>query len=424
MEVSENIFPPFPVDPQLSRLAASTNWPSHLVQRMLNAGYPSRRIEEWIRQGLDPGQASRWVEWREKLTFGTLQARIATSEDSDALVDLFNNSPEEIGDWQVIVERGPNPFAQLQLQDDAYFRLISDRGVALAASSVARIKTIVGGQKLTVRYVQAFRVRKGFRGKGLTRLLQTVGRPSFAEWTLGEFYYVRSNNNQSIEWLRHQGVREEKMAGEAPGTPVSVLRFPVADIQADYSRIRPARRSDIASCANLINSAHQGFDLFVPVTAASLRMRLRGNVWGRRPEWIRPVYSLSDYYVLEEDGAVVACAGLWDRGADVREVWKHVGTGDTRVIDPSAVLDSGFLPGREDALADVIQFFIAISSRLGKSHVLVSLQHLPLVAALLQQLSPEHETRGLQWHLVTPEGKPMHEPYPSISRPFVDLSYW
>ena len=53
----------------------------------------------------------------------------------------------------------------------------------------------------------------------------------------------------------------------------------------------------------------------------------------------------------DEVQAIVACGGLWDKGRDVREVWEHKETGDRRVLEPTALLDWGHAPGREDAMS-------------------------------------------------------------------------
>ncbi len=130
-----HLFPPFEAPPELVRRAAEKGWPPELLQRFVNISMPERRIEEALDQGVPAKDAEHWIEMRERLTFGTIQSRIAMSNDVDALVTLFASSPEEIGDWEVTVERGPYPFAQFKLQEEAYIRLTMDRGIAVAASA-------------------------------------------------------------------------------------------------------------------------------------------------------------------------------------------------------------------------------------------------------------------------------------------------
>ncbi len=414
----ETIFPPFPLPVGLAEKAVGRGWPPELVQRFVNIGMSARRIEEALDQGMPAKDAEHWVTMRERLTFGTIQSRIAMSNDADALVALFADSSEAIGDWDVTVERGPDPFAQFKLQEEAYIRLTMDRGIAVAASAVARLSTYVGGKKLMVRCTQAFRVRNECRGQGLASLNQEVGRPDYQEWTHGQFYYIRPQNEQSIQWLRHQGISEQRTAGDVPGILASVTLLPTRPFDADPTGIRRARRSDVGRCAALINAAHAGRDLFRPLMASTLKQRLDGYAWA--DVGLTRVYGWDDYRVVEEDGRVVACAGLWDRGRDIREVWRNRVTGETKVLESGAVLDLGFEPGHEAALARLLRYLLGESQRLGRTHLMVWLQHLPAVESLLEELEPGADRRGLQWRTYATPGRPD----PPMIRPHIDLRYW
>ena len=95
----------------------------------------------------------------------------------------------------------------------------------------------------------------------------------------------------------------------------------------------------------------QNFKPHLPNPAFENMTNLDGY-WGAKmpEEWGRPdVYGWPDYYVLEEQGRVVACAGLWDRGRDMRDRWRHkTGGEEEKVLATADVLDFGFEPGREE----------------------------------------------------------------------------
>jgi hypothetical protein len=418
MTTETSIFPPFPVPAELEAKAADKGWPHDLVQRFVNISFPASSIEEWLDRPVPAKDAEHWVTMRERLIFGTIQSRIAMWNDTDALVELFANSAEDIGDWQVTVERGPDPFAQFRLQEDAYIRLTMDRGVAVAASAVARLSAYVGGKKLIVRCTQAFRVRNECRGQGLASLNQEVSRPDYQERTHGQFYYIRPQNEQSIQWLQHQGLSARQTEGAVPGMPATVLLYPARPFEGDMSGIRKARRADAAACARLINETSRGLDLFRPWTATTLRQRLDGFTWA--DVGLTKVYGWNDYYVLEEDGRVVACAGLWDRGRDVREVWRNEVTAEKKLLETAAVLDLGFEPGREAALARLLRYLIGETHGLGRTHLMVWLQHLPAVESLLADQGPASDPRGLQWRTYATPGRPD----PPVTKPHIDLRYW
>ncbi len=202
---------------------------------------------------------------------------------------------------------------------------------------------------------------------------------------------------------------------EVPGVPVTVLQFAATDGTSDVPGVRPARVDDLEQCVALINRTHRGRDLFRPYTLPSLLDRLEaGLAPGYRGPSERP-YCLSDLFVIEREGAVIACAGLWDRGRDAWEHWRHRETGEERTLSATALLDFGFADGCAPALAQLIAYLIALTHRLQRTCLVAPLEALPDVAARLREYEPVPETRYMQWRADTP----------AITPPaYLDLIYW
>jgi hypothetical protein len=163
----------------------------------------------------------------------------------------------------------------------------------------------------------------------------------------------------------------------------------------------------------LINRTHAGRDLFVPYTAERLRERLEFDV----PEWhdYRAPYGLADFFVLERGGEIVACAGLWDKGRDLREHWRHRESGAERVVESTMLLDIGYAEGAHDAMADLIEHLVGMTRELGRDQLTAPLEYLPDVAAQLAKFEPAEDTRYLQWRADDPAlATPAH----------LDLVYW
>ena len=108
-------------------------------------------------------------------------------------------------------------------------------------------------------------------------------------------------------------------------------------------------------------------------------------------------------------------AGLWDRGRDVWERWRHRETGEERVLAGTALLDYGFAEGHERALKALIEHLIGVTHSLGRAYLVAPLETLPEVAALLEARRPIAETRYLQWRAEQPALTPP---------PYLDLVYW
>ena len=187
--------------------------------------------------------------------------------------------------------------------------------------------------------------------------------------------------------------------------------------------IRPVEPADVPRCVELINATHTGLDLFRPYTAEFLECHLDDPMWGPKPPFWARVLGWDDYAVVEDrdTGELVACGGLWDKGRDVREVWVDRETGDRNVLEPTALLDWGHAPGREDAMAELLRRFLVRTRELGRTSLLAPLTHAPGVLERLADVPQTSESRAVRsvgFH----EGD-MHVELP-ITRPYTDLAYW
>src|SRR4051812_24498391 len=97
---------PVPIPDDLARQAKERDWPDGLLQRALDARAPGADIEAWLREGGPPAeQVAKFIEPLERFLAGPVGFREATWRDAEALVDLYADSPEDLGDLEVIVER-------------------------------------------------------------------------------------------------------------------------------------------------------------------------------------------------------------------------------------------------------------------------------------------------------------------------------
>ena len=404
--------------------ARERGWPDGLLGRAVELRVPLSTIERWLtNEWSNAEHVERRLYWHERMTFGTLRGREATTADNEAYIDLFANAPEELGEWEIYTERGPYAFAQFRLQENVTVLVIEEEGRLIASCSFSMRNVYVGGRKLSVRYGQALRVRKDCRRQGYGDQVRSlawpvgISRPSHTQYDI-----MRSTNFAVVSWWQKynpsffEGV-PERGEGEVPGVPVTVLQYPVRPFHGDARGIRRAKPADVSRCAGLINRTHRGLDLFRPYTAEFLRDALDEHLWGEGHEtwsFYPHVYGWDEYHVLEEAGRVVACAGLWDRGRDLRDRWRHAKTDDERVVSVTSVLDFGFEPGKEASMARLLGYLIGETARLGRDYLLAPLQHLPRLAAKLERYGPEPDTRSLRWGLRDPD----------VTRPYTDLRYW
>lgn len=416
---------PVEVPEEFVRRAEAKGWPDGLLERALQFAKRAL-VERWLSaDGMPVDEIQKELAWKERLRYGTLRVREATWEDDEALAEMHANAPEDVGDWEVIVERSPYPFAQFRLQEHVNILVVEDRGVILASSAYSTRNTIVDGKRVSAHMESAWRVRRECRGQGYSRLLQNSAGPGCAWYGFLFYWYMRSDNQGGHGWLR--SLRKDlahlmpKERAEPPGLRVSVHHIKARPFDGDVTGIRPARRSDVRRCVGLINRTHRGLDLFRPYTPDFLRERLDDPMWGPKPDSWVSVYSWGDYMVLEEEGRIVACAGLWDRGKDVREVWLHKRTGERVMTEHTALMDFGFAEGREDAMKRLLGRFIGRTAELGRQELLAPIEYLPSLVARMAPYEPELETRRLAVH---PESGNDGDLKVRVRRPYTDLAYW
>lgn len=397
----------------------SRGWPGEVLAEARASRVPDTQLRRLLAWNVPLARVEAEVRWAALLRNGRIRFRQVTGDDDVAFRELWANSPEEIGDWDVTVERGPNAFAQFELQERPVISALFDGDLMVACVSFSMRRTLAGGQNVAVRFAQAMRVHKEQRRHGYGNWVRSLpwpvglGQPSHIQYD-----YIRARNMAMEAWNRKHMPNVDsvpKRENDVPGMPVTVLKYEAQPMAGAKEGLRPARPEDLTACVAMINRTHIGRDLFRPYTVEFLESRLGVGLPDAYPEHMKPGYCLRDLRVVEREGKIVACGGLWDRGRDLWERWRHRESGDEQLIACTALLDAGFSPGHEAALADLIRHFIGLTDAYGRSQLLAPLQALPQIEVLLADMPSTPETRYLQWRGDTPAiTSPVH----------VDLVYW
>ncbi len=419
-----HVRPDVPSD--LQSLARERGWPDDLLRRAVDLRVPRTDLRVWLdNPQFDTARVGWHLDSLNKTFDGPLRVREATWRDSEAVADLYANAPETLGDWRLDVQREPNPFAPFRLQEHPNMQIIECRGVVLGAAAHATRNSLIDGQRLTAHFISAWRVRDGFRGYGLANVLQTSAGPASAWFGIVTYWYERFGN-MSQGWLDKI---KERDGAEGRELTASVHVIPAGQATASLGlgvggelMVRPVRPDDLPRCVELINGTHTGLDLFRPYTVEFLESHLDDPAWGPKPSFWSPVFGWADHAVVEDaTGTVVACGGLWDRGRDLREVWRHESTGEHRTIEATALLDWGYAAGRAGAMGVLLRSFLERTERIGRTHLLAPLEHTPDLAELVTPLRPELEVRRVRTMTFQDESVQVDA---RLTRPYTDLAYW
>jgi hypothetical protein len=397
--------------------ARSQGWPDGLAERALAVKTPRFQLEQWLRAPADSNllfQLDRTIDVFERLASGPYRARELTFRDVEAFRDLWEHGPEKVGDWEVTIQRSPDPLAQFVLQPGASISVIEVAGELVACTVWAPANCLIGGKPTSIHYAQGLRVRADRRREGLGDLVRRFPSRALQSPTLGQVMYLRIGNANMAGFLEAVKFQADS---ERPQKVVGATYLAARPSQPGPAGVRLIREDDLGRCAELINRTHAGLDLFRPYGPESLRQMLDGGVWGGWPPWRQAVYGWADFYVLEAAGRIVACAGLWDRGRDMREIWRS-SAGEERRVEVAAALDLGCEEGGEAALAELLNDLGSKSAALGRQTLIADLDHLPGVAAQLNELEPRVESRTLEWSPYQPD-----QPR-TLGDCFLDLRYW
>jgi hypothetical protein len=397
--------------------AKAKGWPDGLIERAFAVKTPRSQLDYWL--DAEPTetflfQITRIVEVSERLQAGRYRGRELTFRDEESFSDLWANAPERVGDdWEVTVDRSPNALAQFRLQPGASISVIEEAGDIVACTVWSPANCLIGGEPVSIHYAQGLRVRSDRRREGLGDLVRRAPVRALQKPTVGQVMYLRIGNAGMAGFLeavkfQADSDRPQQIVG------VTYLEARPAPPTAD---VRPIADGDIEACAALINRTHEGLDLFCPYGPESLRAVLDEGIWGEGPSTRRSVYGWRDAFVLEEGGRIVACAGLWDRGRDMREIWRGK-DGEERRIEVAAALDVGCAAGHDPALGRILRHLGGLAAERGRQSLIADLEHLPAVTAALADLEPRVESRTLEWSPYAPE-LPRQ-----LGECFIDLRYW
>ena len=306
--------------------------------------------------------------------------------DNDALIELEKQSPLELGSTRMIIEHGPDFFAQDRLQEHPHFLLAEEKGCLLAAVGGVWHDTLVRGKPCRLLYIHRERVLPEHQRKGLGRGLVMEMLRRLRRWGVQTpYWYISPENEKSIAF---GGTRP------ALASAVRLHLSPGSDPQT-LPQMKPMPRDEVKNVAALFNSTHAGKELFTPYTRASLNQRL-----SRSTE-----YGWDNIYGLSDAGKLVAVLGLWDQGKAVSVTTRDKATGEEKTVRRLAVADYGFLPGREQDLVVLLEQASSLAREWGRQEVVISIPRASRLPDLLSALNPRLDTLSLFVPSLPPEDK-------------------
>lgn len=332
---------------------------------------------------------------------GIITIREATKDDNEALIALEWLCSQQFNDEITSLDRKPDFFVKPDLQGNAHIWVAEVGEKLIGIHAGAFHHTLVKGERIPTVYLYDMRVHPDFRRHGVAiELMHAAEKASVEMGARLWFLYIRKGNDPSIGLSNKYGMRRlgevVNMSIETPG--LEYLNHP---------SVRRASRGDALRIVHLINRTHSSFDLYIPHSVEYLNDRL-----ARVKD-----YSWNDMYVLEKQGRIVACAGLWDKGASERVYVYHALDNKEKTLDAKIVLDWGFEKGEEDSMGNILQHLLGEAARSGKNRLQLWLDPFPEIQKYVN-IFPTHR---VHWYL---NMKPLDGWKGSVRLPaYFDLAY-
>ena len=277
-----------------------------------------------------------------------VSVRAATVADNDAIVSLELRSALVLGDVEDLFDRSPDALACCRIQDGCRVIVAEMEGRVVGLMAGVVFRPLIQGQRRTLVYIHRARVDPEFRHHGVAMALSGALFSWSAErGAEGPCYAIAPGNATSLSFVEQGGGR----------WPSDLALLDIDVSQATPGAADPIAEERLPEAVDLINATHAGEDFFEPLTVASLRARLSRD----------RAYRFANLRGVFAGGALIAVAGLLDKGAYTERIRIDRASGRETRSRSAAVVDWGYAPGRQGQFVELLDFLAADARALGRT---------------------------------------------------------
>jgi GNAT superfamily N-acetyltransferase len=225
-----------------------------------------------------------------------MDIREARPEDNDKLKALQLKCPQG---KKLIVSavNTPDFFARAKAYESSKVFVALDEDRIIGSATVAIRNAVVSGKASRIGYgFQAF-VAPEYRRKGVVdRLDQLAEKFAILKNAILIYGLIIEDNIPALRWHEHSGYKLHKTL-VVPGIAV----YKEMNVRCKWT-VRQARPEDLPAVAEVLNETWQGFELYAPASAETLKQFVSRT----------PGYDYNNLLVLQDGDEILACLGYWD----------------------------------------------------------------------------------------------------------------
>ena len=270
-------------------------------------------------------------------------------------------------------------------------------------------------------YLAEVMVHPEFRRKEIATKLVTEAEKDARETGSNHIYcYIFGPNDTSkalFEKLGYSNMGDFK--------PCAISAYKKANIAQKFE-IERINKNDIPDVVSLINDYYTGRAHFVPYTPESFESYLNGI----------PAYGLENFWVVKDEGKIVACAGLWDWSVlgnmcytiepHIWEVMRGVLgflslfgkmpkiPAEGEYFKVHYVTDHAFEPKSSDAMSNLIGYFNNVLFDAKRDFFVAQLDPNDSLFGIIKKFKPQIDT----WHVFA---KAFERELPELSPLYIDI---
>lgn len=231
-----------------------------------------------------------------------MHIRKATPDDNEPLQQVMARCPQGTS-LVLTLLNSPDFFARAKAYETHEVFVAQDGDTLIGSAACALREVLVNDTLHQVGYEFQYFTAPAYRRQGVgARLHQHIEAHLVKQGAAWSSLCVVPGNIPSIRLFESQGFRLHRSLR----VPIILVHRemppPRQDKELQAGHIRAAGERDLDAVAGLMNATWAGYNLYAPASAASLRRFVERT----------PAYRLDQLLLLEEQGELVACAGIWD----------------------------------------------------------------------------------------------------------------